>query len=138
MHFYGSFFKILFRLCWVFCCCMQAFSSCDEQLLSSSDARVPHCSGFSHRRAQALGHEDFSSCSLQALECMQNVVLHGLSHSMAHGIFPDQGLNQCSLHWQADSYPLSCQGSPMVLNTIKCWTGKRKGLYLKNKSVLKK
>ena len=27
------------------------------------------------------------------------------------GIFPDQGLNPCLLHWQADSLPLSQQGS---------------------------
>ena len=31
------------------------------------------------------------------------VVLHGLSCSAACGIFPDQGSNPCSLHWQADS-----------------------------------
>ena len=27
-------------------------------------------------------------------------------------IFPDQGLNLCPLHWQADSYPLHHQASP--------------------------
>ena len=31
------------------------------------------------------------------------VVAHGLSCSAACGIFPDQGSNPCSLHWQADS-----------------------------------
>ena len=30
------------------------------------------------------------------------VVVHGLSCSAACGIFPDQGSNPCSLHWQAD------------------------------------
>ena len=34
-----------------------------------------------------------------------------LSCSTACGIFPDQGLNLCLLHWQADSLPLSHQGS---------------------------
>ena len=29
---------------------------------------------------------------------------HGLSCSTACGIFPDQGLNPCPLHWQADSF----------------------------------
>ena len=29
---------------------------------------------------------------------------HGLSCSAACGIFPDQGLNPCPLHWQADSF----------------------------------
>ena len=31
------------------------------------------------------------------------VVAHGLSCSTACGIFPDQGSNLCSLHWQAVS-----------------------------------
>ena len=41
------------------------------------------------------------------------VVAHGLSCSMACGIFPDQGSNPCPLHWQADSQPLRHQGSPI-------------------------
>ena len=32
----------------------------------------------------------------------------------ACGIFPDQGSNLCRQHWQADSIPLSQQGSPAV------------------------
>ena len=39
-------------------------------------------------------------------------VPHGLSRSVACGIFPDQGSNLCPLHWQADSQPLRHQGSP--------------------------
>ena len=49
------------------------------------------------------------------------VVAHGPSCSAACGIFPDQGSNPCPLHWQADSQPLSHQGSP--------WS------FLKNKFV---
>ena len=40
------------------------------------------------------------------------IVAHGPSCSVACGIFPDQGSNPCSLHWQADSQPLCHQGSP--------------------------
>ena len=40
------------------------------------------------------------------------VVAHGPSCSTACGIFPDQGSNPCSLHWQANSQPLRHQGSP--------------------------
>ena len=40
------------------------------------------------------------------------IVAHGPSSSAACGIFPDQGLNPCPLHWQADSQPLRHQGSP--------------------------
>ena len=44
--------------------------------------------------------------------CAGSVVLaHGPSCSAACGIFPDQGLNSCPLHWQADSQPLRHQGS---------------------------
>ena len=32
--------------------------------------------------------------------------------SKTGGIFPDQGLSPCLLHWQADSLPVSHQGSP--------------------------
>ena len=41
------------------------------------------------------------------------IVAHGPSCSAACGIFPDQGLNPCPLHWQADSQPLRHQGSPV-------------------------
>ena len=47
------------------------------------------------------------------------IVAHGLSCSAACGIFPDQGSNLCPLHWQADSQPLSHQGSPYCVNSLK-------------------
>ena len=40
------------------------------------------------------------------------VLAKELSSSGACGIFPIQWSNPCSLHWQADSYPLCHQGSP--------------------------
>jgi len=43
------------------------------------------------------------------------VVAHGLSCSVACGIFLDQGLNPCPLHWFMDSSPLSHQGNPKVI-----------------------
>ena len=49
------------------------------------------------------------------------IVAHGPSRSVACGIFPDQGLNPCPLHWQADSQPLCHQGSPKIFkNTFMC------------------
>ena len=57
-------------------------------------------------RAQVLGSRAsvvvayrLSSCGIWA------------SCSMTCGIFPDQGLNPCLLHWQEDSYPLYHQSS---------------------------
>ena len=44
---------------------------------------------------------------------------HGLSCSVACRIFPDQGLNLCLLYRQADSSPVSHQGSPQNLGGWK-------------------
>ena len=41
--------------------------------------------------------------------------MHGLSCPSARGIFLDQGLNPCPLHWQADSQPLDHQGGPFLI-----------------------
>ena len=46
------------------------------------------------------------------------IVAHGPSCSAACGILPDQGLNPCPLHWQADSQPLHHQGSPLIVVLI--------------------
>ena len=46
------------------------------------------------------------------------VVAFGLSCFTACGIFLDQGLNLCLLHWQANSLPLSHQGSPVVVQSL--------------------
>ena len=50
------------------------------------------------------------SCSSWALDYKLNSC--GARCSAACGIFLDQGSNPCLLHWQADSLPLSHQGSP--------------------------
>ena len=42
-------------------------------------------------------------------------MVHGLSCSVACGIFPDQGSNPCPLHRQADSSPLHHQGSSPLI-----------------------
>ena len=53
------------------------------------------------------------TCKLQELwQAGSIVVAHGLSCSAACGIFMNQGLNPCLLHWQADSSTLDHQGSP--------------------------
>ena len=46
------------------------------------------------------------------------VVARGLSCSEAYGIFPDQGLDLCLLHWQTDSHPLCHQESSISLLLI--------------------
>ena len=56
------------------------------------------------------------------------VVTQGLSCLSPCGVFPDQGLNSCPLHWQGDSQPLDHQGLPICLLfvllrvfTDTCW-----------------
>lgn len=66
------------------------------------------CSGFSRCRAWALGLTGFSRCGAWTLEHrLGSRRAHGLSCSLACGIFLDQGLNLRALGWQADSLPLS-------------------------------
>ena len=89
------------------CCCA------DFSLVAAIRATLSlWCVGFSLRwwllvrslgfRARGLG-----SCDSWALNTGSVVVAHGLSCSAACGIFLDQELNSCLLHWQADSLPLS-------------------------------
>ena len=68
------------------------------------------------------------------------VVAHGLCRSAACGIFPDQGWNPCSLHWQADSEPLRHQGSPFFFWSLYSFpilfleVEINKGFQIRNKS----
>ena len=92
-------------------------SSCKQGLLSSCGAWA-NCGDFCWSGAQALKHMSFSSGSAWALEHRLNSCGAQAYCSMACGIFPDQGLNPCLLHWQVDSLPLSLQESPIeILNT---------------------
>ena len=72
-------------------CCARAFSSCGERGLLFGAVRGLLIAVASYCGARALG----ARASV--------VVAHGLSCSLACGIFPDQGLNPCPLHRQADS-----------------------------------
>ena len=86
--------------------CARAFSSCGKRGHSSS-----RCAGLSLSRPLLL-RSTGSRCAGSVF------VAHGLSCSVACGIFPDQGSNPCPLHWQADSQPLCHQGSPKFSKLI--------------------
>ena len=102
------------------CCCMDFSLVVRNRGFSLAVAVwASHCGGFSCCRAQAPGCTGFSNCGmwvqwlwLQSLEHRLSIVVHGLSCSLPCGIFLDQGLNPCLLHWQADSLSVSHQGSP--------------------------
>ena len=93
---------VYFWLCWVFCCCAKASSSCAESgLLSSCRARASHCGGFSCCRAQVLECASFS-----------RVRRAKLPHSTWN--LPRPG-NLCPLLWQGNEgsnpgWPLDYQG----------------------------
>ena len=53
---------------------------------------------------QTLGCSGFSSWG-------SVIVAQGPTCPTARGVFPEQGLNQCSLHWQVDLQPVDHQGS---------------------------
>ena len=87
-----------------------------SQLAASGGYSSLRCVGYSVRwllLLQSTGSSNpgsvaaarrLASCSTWALEPAGSVVVaHGLSFSAACGIFLDQGLNPCPLHWQADS-----------------------------------
>ena len=92
-------------------------SACGLSLVAASGGYSQlWCMGFSLQwllllRSTGSRHVGFSSCGLRApvvvvcgLQSAGSVVVaHGLSCSAACGIFPNQGLNLCPLHWQVDS-----------------------------------
>ena len=91
---------IYFWLCWVF------VSVRGLSLVAASGGHPSsQCVGLSLSRPLLLW-------STSSRRTGSVVVAHGPSCSAACGIFPDQGLNPCPLHWQADSQPLGHQGSP--------------------------
>ena len=100
---------IYFWLRWVFVA-VRGLSSCGERgLLFVVVCRLlivvaSRCGAQAlGARASVVAARGLSSCGSWALDAGLVVVAHGLSCSAACGIFPDQGLNPCPLHWQADS-----------------------------------
>ena len=85
------FFFIYFWLCWVFVSVRGLSPVAASGVRSSS-----RCAGLSLSRPLPL-RSTGSRCADSV------VVAHGLSCSVACGIFPDQGSNPCPLRWQADS-----------------------------------
>ena len=77
--------------------------------------------GASLLRSTSPGAHGLSGCSPQAQDLRLSSWARRLSCSAACGVFPDPGLNQCPLYWQADSYPLHHQGSPKYILPFWPW-----------------
>ena len=101
--FFLSFFLSLFIylwLCWIFVSVWGL-----SPVVASGGHPSSRCTGLSLSRPLLL----------QSTGCRHAgsvIVAHRPSCSTACGILPDQGSNPCPLHQQADSQPLSHQGSP--------------------------
>ena len=87
--------------------CARAFSSCGKWGPLFIAVRGPLTIVASLVAEHRLQMHRLSSCGSRGPSC-----------SAACGIFPDQGLNPCPLHWQADSQPLRHQGSPLPVSSL--------------------
>ena len=88
------------------------FSSCSgRRLLSSCGVWGSHRGGFLYCGARAAGSAAFSNCNSQALWHRLIVAEHRLSAPWHVGSSWTRDQTRL-LHWQADSLPLSHQGSP--------------------------
>ena len=99
-NFYLFIYYFYFWLCWVFVSVLGP-----SLVVASGGHSSSRCAGLSLSRPLLLR-------STGSRRAGSVVVAHGPSCSAACRIFPDQGSNPCSLHWQADSQPLRHQGSP--------------------------
>ena len=72
-------------------------------------------------QASAAVAHSLCSCGLRAAGHRLNSCGAWACCSVASGSFLDQGLNLCLLHWQADSYPLCHQGSPLIVVLISIY-----------------
>ena len=116
-------FIYLFLAALGLCCCTRPFSSCGERgllfvavrgLLTAVVSLVAE-HGLQARGLQQLWHVGSAVVARGFQSAGSAVVAHGLSCSVACGIFPDQGSNPCPLHWQVDSQPLCHQGIPQIV-----------------------
>ena len=118
---------IYFWLCWVF------VSVRGLSLVAASGGHSSsRCAGLSLSRPLLLQSTGSSRAG-------SVVVAHGPSRSAACGIFPDQGSNPFSLHWQADSQPLRHQGSPrkrILKDRLSSKKTKKKKSFSKTPSLL--
>ena len=108
-------FTYLFWAVLGLCCCAQAFSGCGKQglpFIAVCSLPVVAASLVAEPRLQGAWASVVAAPGLKSTGSI--AVVHRHSCSTAYGIFPDQGSNLCPLSWQADSYPLHHQGSPIL------------------------
>ena len=114
-----------FHCSWTFSssCKQRVLSSCGMQLL------IVVASLAAEHRLQGMPASVVVIHGLQSTGSI--AVAHGLSCTMACGIFPDQGSNQCPLHCKVDSSALDYQGRPaellLFMGMSNCWSPQGNG-----------
>ena len=121
LKYFFYFFILGCARCLLLC---EFLSSCDEQgPLSSWGVRAACWGGLSCRRARARGAQaaaaaarGLGSCSSRGSRVpTQCLWPHGRSCSVAGGIFPAEGSNQCLLHWRATFFTTEPGGKPWLI-----------------------
>lgn len=92
--------------------CVQAFSSTGEWGLLWLRAQASHCRSFCSSGLRAPGCMGFSNHGTVVVGTV--VVAHGPTCLTASGIILDQGSNLCLYVLEANSLPVSPQGSPSI------------------------
>ena len=125
--FFFTIYNLLFRYAVAVICFLAVLGlgCCEDSPPAAASGRALCCSPQAFHRSSslaaqpALGREGLSTCRVWSQGCASQVLEQGstavvcrLTCSEACGIFPDQGSNPSLLNWQADSLPLSHQGSP--------------------------
>ena len=102
------------------CCCL-GFPPDERRLLSGCGTQAAHCEGFS-----LGGHTGSGVAAPGSLAPAQGLWCRTFHCFPLCGIFLDQGSNPHLLNWQADSPPLSHQGSSVLLfvNSLGCFCAK--------------
>ena len=98
VFYFFNYLIIYFWLCWVFVAAHRL-----SLVEASGGYSSLRCAGFSLRWLLLLWSTGSRHAGSELWHVGSVVVAHGLSCSAACGIFPDQGLNPCPLHWLADS-----------------------------------
>ena len=88
-----------------------------EHGLSGVQASVAEACGLGGCGSPALEHV-LNGCGSPALEHVLSSCGGRLSCSEACGIFLDQGLNSCLLHYQVDSLPAEPPGKPLFISYV--------------------
>ena len=109
------FIYLYFRLLWVFLIALFSLVAAGRSYSSVA------CKGFSLLWLLLLQSTRSGLRGLGSFSTVSGAVPHGLRCSSVCGIFQDQGLNPCPLHWQVDSYPLHHPESPSLAFWLGRW-----------------